>query len=333
MRFLKRETNDTQAPFFLGCGFFRPHLPWYVPRRFFDRYPIDEIVLPAVRDDDQDDLPLEGLKFARARHTDFDVIRDAKKWKHAVQAYLASITCVDDRIGRLLDALDESPRANNTIIVLWSDHGWHLGEKHHWHKSTLWEEATRVPLIISVPGYEPGTCDRTVSLLDLYPTLNEVANFEQVMNLDGHSLVPLLENPNASRAQPAVIEFKRGNVAIRSARFRYIRYRDGGEELYDHAGDPHEWRNLASDARFADTKTQLGKWDPCSLGGVGSDEERISVRPRRLYVDSQEDRRSDLRKNAINRRLSTTLAAMTIAIAWTLARTRRRASDEATHRR
>ena len=257
VRFLEQKQDK---PFFLACGLFRPHLPWYVPQRFFDRYSLDDIVLPTVRDDDLVDLPREGRRFAAARRSDFETIKAAGKWKHAVRAYLASITCADERLGRVLDALDNSPHAKQTIIVLWSDHGWHLGEKQHWHKSTLWEEATRVPLVISAPGHPPGVCDRPVSLVDLYPTLNDLAGLQPVEAHDGLSLAPLLRDPKAAWKRPAVIEFRRGNAAVRSARYRYIRYRDGGEELYDHQTDPHEWHNLATSPVHGAIKQELAGW-------------------------------------------------------------------------
>ena len=272
VEFLRQPAEARDArPFFLACGLFRPHLPWYVPQRYFDRYPLDQIVLPKAPDDDLDDIPAAGLNFARARRSDWERIRDAGKWKAAVQAYLANITCTDDRLGQVLDALDRSPHSANTIVVLWSDHGWHLGEKQHWHKTTLWEEATRVPLIIRVPGLLPGVCRRPVSLIDIYPTLKAVleerlptasgaANATQ--KLDGVSLLPLLRQPDRAWSRPAVIEFKRGNAAVRTQTHRYIRYQDGGEELYDHTTDPHEWRNLAKDQEQRAVIRQLEKWLP-----------------------------------------------------------------------
>ena len=267
VRFLKKVagTNESPSgrsstPFFLACGFFRPHLPWYVPKKYFDMYELDDVVLPKTLANDLDDLPQPGLKFAKARRSDFETIVDARRWKHAVRAYLASITCVDDRIGRVLNALDESSHADNTIIVLWSDHGWHLGEKQHWHKSTLWEEATRVPLVISAPGVSSGVCNQPVSLLDLYPTITELADLKSKKKLDGVSLVPLLRDPNAKWDRPAVIEYKRGNAAVRSDRYRYIRYKDGSEELYDHEKDPLEWNNLADGSENAAIKKRLRKW-------------------------------------------------------------------------
>ena len=265
------------VPFFLACGLFRPHLPWYVPQKYFDLYPLSDVVLPEVRDDDLEDIPNGGLAFAKARRSDFQAIRKASAWKQAVRAYLASISYADQQLGRVLAALDHSPHASNTVIVLWSDHGWHLGEKGHWHKSTLWEEATRVPLVISAPAYRPGVCERSVSLIDLYPTLIELCTADMKpaaqdgvgpvvhpssgkTQLDGVSLVPLLHDPKTEWKRPAVIEYQRGNVAVRGDRYRYIRYRDGGEELYDHKTDPHEWNNLAASKDLAAVSKQLAGW-------------------------------------------------------------------------
>ena len=245
------------GPFFLACGIFRPHLPWYVPRQYFDRYKLEDVLLPKVKENDLEDVPPEGREFAQARRSDFQTILKADKYRQAVRAYLASITFADAQIGRVLDALDAGPYAGNTVIVLWSDHGWHLGEKNHWHKTTLWEEATRVPLIIRVPGYPPGRCAAPVNLIDLYPTLIELCGLASIAKHDGVSLVPLLKNPTALWERPSITQFKRGNAAVRSRRYRYIRYRDGGEELYDHQMDPYEWDNLANDPKHKRIKAEL----------------------------------------------------------------------------
>lgn len=239
-----RKPHD--KPFFFACGLFRPHLPWYVPQRFFDLYPTDSIILPQTLSNDLDDIPSEGIKLATARRKDFDKIKDAGHYKEAVRAYLASISYADHELGRILKALKTSPHAEQTITVLWSDHGWHLGEKSHWHKSTLWEEATRIPLIISAPGLPAGQCVKPVSLIHLFPTLIELTETSSVAELDGISLVPLLENATAKWNYPAITEYHAGNAAVRDERYRYIRYQDGGEELYDHTTDPHEWHNIAS---------------------------------------------------------------------------------------
>jgi len=254
VKFLQAQQD---RPFFLACGLFRPHLPWYVPQKYFDLYAIEDIVLPKLRKDDLDDIPAEGLRFAQARRSDLERIRDANKYRHALRAYLASISFTDAQLGRVLDALAASEHTNNTVIVLWSDHGWHLGEKGHWHKSTLWEEATRVPFIIVAPRLAPGRCARPVSLIDLFPTLCELCELSRIEAHDGVSLVPLLRDPTYVWDRPAVIEFKRGNAALRSDRYRYIRYRNGGEELYDHAHDPYEWDNLASSPSYVKIKQEL----------------------------------------------------------------------------
>jgi choline-sulfatase len=251
-------------PFFLACGIFRPHLPWYVPKKYFDMYPLDEIKLPKAPTDDLDDIPKEGQALAKARRSDLEKITAAGKQKHAVQAYLASITFADAQFGRLLDALEASDYADNTIIVFWSDHGWHLGEKQHWHKMTLWEAATRVPFLITAPGAAKagGRCDRPVSLVDIYPTLIDLCGLTPKPELDGQSVAPLLRDPDAPRERPAVIAYKRGQCAVRSQRWRYIRYENGGEELYDHDSDPNEWTNLARKKKHQAVIADLARWIP-----------------------------------------------------------------------
>jgi arylsulfatase A-like enzyme len=226
VRYLQR---SHETPFFLACGIFRPHLPWYVPRDYFDLYPLDKIRLPQVLRNDLDDIPAEGRQLSQARRGDFEKIQEANKWKQAVQAYLASISFADAQVGRLLEALHRTAFWENTIIVFWSDHGWHLGDKNHWHKMTLWEEATRVPLIIVAPGVAPagGRCDRPVGLIDIYPTLIDLCGLKDKPELDGQSLTPLLRQPNATWSRPAITQYKRGQCAVRSQRWRYIRYSDG----------------------------------------------------------------------------------------------------------
>ncbi len=255
--------EDHDIPFFLTVGVYKPHLPWYVPKEYFDLYPLEEIVTPAVPDDDLDDIPPQGVLMARTRG-DHEFVVERKLWPEAVRAYCASITFVDAQIGRLLDALEKSRYSQNTIVVLFSDHGWHLGEKMHWRKFTLWEEATRVPLIAVVPGMTtPGTvCNRPVSLLDLYPTLNDLCGLPQKSTLEGISLVPLLKDPKTQWDRPAITTNGMGNHAVRSERWRYIQYNDGTEELYDHESDPGEWHNLAQDPAFREIKGALRRWLP-----------------------------------------------------------------------
>ncbi len=255
-------------PRFVAIGIYRPHPPWYVPQKYLDLYPLEDVELPRVLETDLDDVPaaalIDGYSGNMPPMALHDWIVGANLWKEGVQAYLASLSFADAMVGRLLDALDRSGRAENTIIVLWSDHGWHLGEKLRWRKQTAWEESTRIPFIIVAPGITtPGSrTDEAVSLMDLYPTLTELAGLEIPGHVEGTSLVPLLRDPDAPWDKVALSTFGFMNHAVRSDRYRYIRYFDGSEELYDHESDPQEWINLAADPDFSDIKSQLAEWLP-----------------------------------------------------------------------
>jgi arylsulfatase A-like enzyme len=245
------------SPFFLACGIFRPHLPWYVPQRYFDKFPVDKIILPETLEDDLSDIPAAGIKMARPDGDHAKVLK-YQQWQQAVQGYLASIAFADFQVGRVLEALAASRHAENTVIVLWTDHGWHLGEKEHWRKFALWEDATRTPLILVAPGVEAGSrCAQPVNLIDIYPTLVDLCGLPPRPELEGLSLQPLLRDPNAVWQRPSLTTHGRNNHTLRSKRYRYIRYADGSEELYDHASDPNEWQNLASDSRFDRVKQDL----------------------------------------------------------------------------
>ena len=257
--FLNRKHDK---PFFLACGIFRPHLPWYVPQQYFDLYDVDKVVVPTVPEDDLDDVPAAGRELAQSRRSDLKKIRGADRMRHAVRAYLASISFADSQIGTVIAALDSSDYADNTVIVFWSDHGWHLGEKDHWHKSTLWEVATRVPLVIASPQISSGECNRPVNLIDVFPTLTDLCELSTRIDTDGQSLVPLLNDPNREWDRPAVTEYQQGNASVRSQRYRYIQYRDGSEELYDHEQDPHEWHNLAGDRAYREVLKSHARWIP-----------------------------------------------------------------------
>lgn len=254
-----------EKPFFLACGIYRPHEPWFVPKKYFDAFPIEQIQLPpGYREDDLNDLPDEAKRLGPNRY--FSHIRKNKQWKNAVQGYLASIYFADTMLGRVLESLSKGPNSENTIVVLWSDHGWHLGEKQHWQKFTGWRACTRVPLVIRVPkgvsslskGTVPGTCDQPVSLLSLAPTLLELAGIEPVKTHDGPSLVPLLSNPNSNWEHVATTHLDSpGSFGISAKNWRYIKYANGGEELYNIKTDPYEWRNLATEDLHQSTLKQL----------------------------------------------------------------------------
>ena len=264
----ERLLDSADTPRFVAAGIYRPHPPWFLPQAYFDAHPLADIVLPTVLDNDLDDVSAIGREFTQdSTMPALDIhewVLATNKWAEGVQAYLASVTFADAMVGQIIDALDRSGRADDTIIALWSDHGWHLGEKQRWRKHTLWEESTRVPLIFVAPGVTtPGSRSaRTVSLLDLFPTLVELAGIETPGHLEGISLVPLLENPDAEWNRPAVTTHQFGNHSVRGERFRYIRYVDGSEELYDHDADPDEWHNLAADPRYAAAKAELAGWLP-----------------------------------------------------------------------
>lgn len=235
-------------PFFLAVGTWKPHDPWEVPQKYFDMYPLESIVLPEVKENDLEDAFDHGRRWIQKW------VNDNQQWEKVVQSYAASITFADAMVGRLLDALENSAYADNTIVVLWSDHGMHMGEKENIEKFTLWEESTRVPLIVSVPGLtQPGTtCEQPVSLMDLYPTLVELTGFELPDHLDGNSLVPQIENPELE-TDPVISSYMFTwteepiiGHAVRSLRYRYIYYPELNlEELYDHRTDPEEWDNVA----------------------------------------------------------------------------------------
>ncbi len=245
-------------PFFLGCGFYRPHLPWYVPQKYFDMYPADKVTLPNVKENDLDDVPPIGKKMARPQGDHRRVLQH-QQWRKAVQGYLASISFVDACLGRVIDAFDASTYKDNTIIVLWSDHGWHLGEKLHWRKFALWEEATHNVMMMIAPGVtKPDQrCARPVTLLDIYPTLIDLCDLSKKPELEGRSLVPLLKNPSAAWDRPALTTHGRSNHSLRTERWRYTRYSDGSEELYDHDSDRQEWTNLAGDPKYTAIKKKL----------------------------------------------------------------------------
>ena len=257
-------------PFFLACGIYKPHEPWFVPKEYFEPFPLEAIQPgPGYKADDLDDVPPAGQKLARNRY--FEHIQKEGQWKKGIQAYLASIRFADAMLGRVLDALEKSPQRDNTIVVLWSDHGWHLGEKEHWQKYTGWRLCTRVPLIIRVPKGAPGlpegttagaVCDRSVSLTDLFRTLTDLCGLPASQNKDAseRSLVPLLRDPKAAWPHAAITQLQTPETySVSHDHWRYIHYSNGDEELYDIAADPHEWTNLLHDKTTAELKARAAQ--------------------------------------------------------------------------
>ncbi len=277
--------EEHDQPFFLACGIYRPHEPWFVPKKYFDLFPLEDVQLPpGYKSDDLDDLPEMGKTTGPNRY--FDHIREQGQWRHGIQAYLASIAYADAMLGRVLDALDRSPHKDNTIVVMWSDHGWHLGEKQHWQKFTMWRAVTRIPFIVVVPPGVPGLPEGTragsvraqpVNLLSLFPTLTELCGLPAKADNDGPSLVPLLKNPSASWPHVSVTYGgKPGTIGLSDLGWRYIRYSNGDEELYNVDTDPFEWTNLAPKAAYrakleelrAKAPTEFEPYIPASAGSL-----------------------------------------------------------------
>lgn len=251
-------------PFFIAAGFFLPHVPCYATQKWFDLYPDDDSVLPKILESDREDTP----RFSWYLHWELPEprlkwIQENNQWRNLVRSYLACTSFVDSQIGRLLTALDEAGVADNTIVVLWGDHGWHLGEKGISGKNTLWDRGTKVPLIFAGPGVKAGQrCTQPAELMDIYPTLIDLAGVSARDDLEGLSLSPQLKDATAKRDRPAVTSHNQGNHGVRSENWRYIHYADGSEELYDMKNDPQEWHNLAGKADFADVIAEHKKWLP-----------------------------------------------------------------------
>ena len=251
-------------PFFIACGFRLPHVPCFAPQKWFDLYPNETLKMPAIKPDDREDTPrFSWYLHWRLPEPRTSTLEQLGELQPLVRAYLASSSFMDSQVGRVLKALEATGRADNTIVVLWSDHGYHLGEKGITGKNTLWERSTHVPLIFAGPGVTRGArCDRPAELLDMFPTLLELAGLPARPDLEGHSLVPQLRDPRAPRPWPAITTHNQGNHTVRDERWRYIRYADGSEELYDRQSDPNEWTNLAKDPKHAAKKRELAKWLP-----------------------------------------------------------------------
>jgi len=246
-------------PFFLGAGFIRPHQPLFAPRKYHKLYPVESVILPKITENDLDDVSQTAKDFGRLAATSgtHKTVMKYGQWKNAVSSYMACVSFVDAQIGKILNALDQSDYANNTIIVFLGDNGWHLGEKEHWGKWTGWELAFRVPLIIVPPkAWETTTGKRVensvVSLIDIFPTLIEMTKGRKKLNLDGRNVAPLFERDEISYFQdPVVTTFGYGNNTVITDKWHYIHYFDGTEELYNLDNDEEEWENLIRNSKLS----------------------------------------------------------------------------------
>lgn len=263
--------TQSDKPIFMTVGFYRPHRPQNVPKKYFDKFPPETTKLPLLPDgDDWDDMPPYAVALARAhahkefhqgKYSDHEKILEIggeAEWKYMVSAYLACVNYVDTQIGLFLDVLKKNPRNRETMIILTSDHGWNLGEKKHWTKAALWNNTTRVPFMVVAPGFTQAstTNNQPISLVDIYPTLCDLAGLEPPEHLEGKSIVPLIKDPQRKRSY-AFLSYGPENTAVQTETLRYIRYEDGSEELYNHDNDPHEWVNLSAKEEYQEVKTAL----------------------------------------------------------------------------
>ncbi|MBI1370211.1 MAG: sulfatase-like hydrolase/transferase [Planctomycetes bacterium] len=278
------KTRD--KPYLLAVGFCRPHVPWFVPAKWWDQLPPeDQIQLPPYLKTDRDDISdyAKALTYAKVspRH---EWVVDNNQWHRAVRGYLASIEFVDHEIGRVLDALDKRPDAANTVIVLFSDHGFALGEKDRWDKRALWTRETRVPMIVIAPDMKAHQrCDQPAGLIDVYPTLVDLCGLKPNASLEGQSLSPQLRDPAAAHP-PVVTTFMTNNHAVSDTRYHYIHYATGDEELYDHQTDPNEWRNLAGDPAMKPIIERLSKAIPTVNVPAVPDSTGLDARPEDIHL-------------------------------------------------
>ncbi|MFV9551384.1 sulfatase [Algibacter sp. PT7-4] len=260
----ERLQKDYNKPFFMGLGFLRVHVPLYVPQKWFDLYPLESIETPPYKADDLNDIPPVGMKINDLpMMPSTEWAKESGEWKKIIQAYLACMSYVDYELGRVLDALENSKYADNTVIVLWSDHGYRLGEKGTFAKHALWETATKAPLMFAAPNLPKGKkINAPVEMLSIYPTLLELSGLPTYERNEGNSLVAMMQNNEGLKQARAITTFGMNNHAIKMDNYRYILYEDGKEELYDHTKDPNEWTNIAGKPENKDKIEELKKLLP-----------------------------------------------------------------------
>jgi len=269
-------------PFFLALGLYAPHFPNYAPQKYFDLYPLDEIRLPPIKEGDTDDLPPAIKKFNdRRKATIHDKLNELGIMKDVLRAYLASISYADAMLGRVLDALDASAARDNTIVIFWSDQGYHHGEKGHWGKHSLWERTANIPFIWAGPGIaRQANVNTTVSAIDLYPTLVELCRLTPDAGLEGQSLAGTLRQPALAQDRNVLLcDVLPGGYAIVNNRWRYIHHADGAEELYDVVNDPNEWDNLAPLDKYRPVMAEMRRSAPARFAPAGPDSSQLRLVP------------------------------------------------------
>lgn len=261
---IDRLNREYDKPFFLGVGFLRPHVPLYVPQKWFDLYQLDDIEVAPYKPDDLDDVPPVALKINDLpMMPSTEWAKETGEWKKIIQAYLACVSFVDHQIGRVLDALEDSEYADNTIVVLWSDHGYRLGEKGTFAKHALWEPATKAPLMFAGPNFPKGkVVNSPAEMLSIYPTLLNLCGLPAYERNEGRDLVPVMLGDETDEEHFAVCTFGMNNHGVKANGYRYIRYEDGSEELYDHRTDPNEFNNLAGKPAYEKVKKTMKQYLP-----------------------------------------------------------------------
>lgn len=261
---VERLNKNYDKPFFMGLGFLRAHVPLYVPQKWFDLHPLESIKESPYQSDDLNDIPQIGLHINDLpMMPSTEWAKKSGEWKKIIQAYLACVSFVDYELGRVMEALENSEHAKNTVIVLWSDHGYRLGEKGTFAKHALWETATKTPLMFAGPNVPKGkVIDAPVELLSIYPTLLELTGLPAYNRNEGKSLVPMMLDKKQEQGAYAITTFGMNNHAVKANGYRYIRYEDGTEEFYDHKLDPNEWNNQAKNLNYIDDIATLKNYLP-----------------------------------------------------------------------
>lgn len=272
--------KDHDKPFFLALGLYAPHYPNYASQRFFDMYPLESIKRGPIKADDLEDLPAKVRKKAEGRKKSVeDKLQKLGSIEITVQGYLACISYADYNLGKVLDTLEKTGKLENTIVVFWSDHGYAQGEKGHWGKHTMWQRTSNVPFLWAGPGITKGeSTNNTVTLIDMYPTLLDLCGLSPDNGHEGMSLKSVLSKPSVGTNRSVLVPHDHpGSFAIVNEDFRYIYYKDAGEELYDVRNDKHEWNNLANNPEYAAAKKKLKAMGPMKFAVPGTPKKKLKM--------------------------------------------------------